>query len=164
VPLFLQNPNCNCFDPKTTFVLNPAAWVNPPAGHYGTSAGYYSDYRYQRRPVENVSIGRIFPFREGRMSLRIRAEFTNIFNRVELNIRPVQMHLLRRRGVRRARRPPVSDTSIPAACSAPRVRVSWWLGFNSDRAWLRWPIDGEGMSPVAPRGGFDDKHFPMAVF
>ena len=85
VPLLLQNLNCNCFDPNTTFVLNPAAWANPPAGQYGTSAGYYSDYRYQRRPVENASIGRIFPLREGRMSFQIRAEFTNMFNRVELN-------------------------------------------------------------------------------
>ena len=31
-PLFLQDPNCHCFDPSKTFVLNPAAWVNPPAG------------------------------------------------------------------------------------------------------------------------------------
>jgi hypothetical protein len=85
VPLFTEDLNCHCFDPNTTFVLNPAAWVNPPAGQYGTSAGYYSDYRYPRRPIENVSIGRNFPIREGRMNLQIRAEFTNIFNRTELN-------------------------------------------------------------------------------
>jgi hypothetical protein len=85
VPLFTQDINCHCFDPNATFVLNPAAWVNPAPGQYGTSAGYYSDYRYQRRPVENLSIGRNFPFGEGRMNLQIRAEFTNIFNRTEVN-------------------------------------------------------------------------------
>jgi hypothetical protein len=83
-PLFLQDLNCHCFDPNTAFVLNPAAWVNPPAGQFGTAAAYYSDYRYQRRPVENVSLARTFHVRE-RMSLQIRAEFTNIFNRAEVN-------------------------------------------------------------------------------
>ena len=38
VPLFTQNLNCHCFDPNKTFVLNPAAWVNPPAGQFGTAA------------------------------------------------------------------------------------------------------------------------------
>ena len=45
-PLFTENLNCHCFDPSKTFVLNPAAWVNPPAGQYGTAAAYYSDYRF----------------------------------------------------------------------------------------------------------------------
>jgi hypothetical protein len=85
VPLFTQDLNCHCFDPNKTFVLNPAAWVNPPVGQFGTSAAYYSDYRYQRRPGENLSIARNFPFREGRMNLQIRAEFTNIFNRTQIN-------------------------------------------------------------------------------
>jgi Carboxypeptidase regulatory-like domain len=84
VPLFTQNLNCGCFDPNKTFVLNPAAWVNPPAGQYGTAAAYYNDYRYRRRPVENVSIARNFRIRE-RTNLQIRAEFTNIFNRTEFN-------------------------------------------------------------------------------
>jgi hypothetical protein len=84
VPLFTHDLNCHCFDPNTTFVLNPAAWVNPPAGQYGTAATYYSDYRYQRRPAENLSLARIFRVRE-RMSLQIRAEFTNVFNRTEMN-------------------------------------------------------------------------------
>src|SRR6201999_1245078 len=26
--LFLQDPNCHCFDPTKTLVLNPAAWVS----------------------------------------------------------------------------------------------------------------------------------------
>jgi hypothetical protein len=80
VPLFLQNLNCHCFDPQANFVLNPAAWVNPPAGQFGTSAAYYSNYRQQRRPVENMNFGRTWRIRE-RMTLNIRAEFTNVFNR-----------------------------------------------------------------------------------
>ena len=83
-PLFTQNLNCGCFNPNATFVLNPKAWVNPPAGQFGTAAAYYSDYRYQRRPVENVSLGRMFRIRE-KATLQIRAEFTNIFNRAEVN-------------------------------------------------------------------------------
>jgi hypothetical protein len=84
VPLFTQDPNCHCFDPNKTFLLNPAAWTQPPAGQFGTAAAYYNDYRYQRRPVENLSLGRIFRIKE-RASLNIRMEFTNIFNRTEVN-------------------------------------------------------------------------------
>jgi len=82
-PLFTQDLNCHCFDPNTNFVLNPNAWVNPAAGQWGNSAGYYDDYRYQRRPAESLSLGRNFPLREGRMNLQIRADFTNVFNRTE---------------------------------------------------------------------------------
>lgn len=84
VPVFTQSLNCHCFDPSSTFVLNPAAWVNPPAGQFGTAAAYYNDYRYQRRPTENLNFGRTFRVRES-MTLNIRAEFTNIFNRTEVN-------------------------------------------------------------------------------
>lgn len=84
VPLFTHSLNCHCFDPNQTFVLNPAAWTQPPPGQFGTAAAYYGDYRYQRRPVENMSLGRVFPIKE-RMSLQIRAEFANIFNRTEMN-------------------------------------------------------------------------------
>ena len=83
VPLFTQDLNCHCFDPGTTFVLNPAAWTNPAAGQFG-SATYYNDYRAQRRPVENLAIGRLFRIRE-RASLSLRVEFTNLFNRTEAN-------------------------------------------------------------------------------
>jgi hypothetical protein len=81
-PLFTQDLNCHCFDPNTTFVLNPKAWADPAPGQFGTSAAFYGDYRYQRRPVENFGVGRIFRFKE-RMNLNIRAEWTNIFNRAE---------------------------------------------------------------------------------
>jgi hypothetical protein len=84
VPLFTQDLNCHCFDPNTTFVLNPAAWSNPGPGQWGTAAPYYSDFRYQHRPVENISLGRVFRIRE-RASFQIRAEFTNMFNRTEMN-------------------------------------------------------------------------------
>ncbi len=83
-PLYLQNLNCHCFDPNTTFVLNPAAWSNPAAGQWGTSAGYYTDYRYQRRPGESMSLGRNFRIKE-RANLQVRAEFNNVFNRTEPN-------------------------------------------------------------------------------
>jgi len=83
VPLFTHDLNCHSFDPSTTFVLNPAAWTNPPAGHFGT-ATYYNDYRDQRRPVENLAIGRRFPIKE-RASFNVRIEFTNLFNRTEVN-------------------------------------------------------------------------------
>jgi hypothetical protein len=84
-PLFTQDLNCHCFDPSTTFVLNPAAWSNPPNGEFGTANAHYTDYRQQRRPMESMSIARNIRITE-RTNLQIRAEFTNIFNRTGLNI------------------------------------------------------------------------------
>ncbi|HEY4361317.1 MAG TPA: TonB-dependent receptor [Bryobacteraceae bacterium] len=81
--LFLQDLNCHCFDPNTQFVLNPAAWTNPAPGQFGGQT-YYGDFRGERRPVENLAIGRRFSIRE-RMHLNVRAEFNNIFNRAYLN-------------------------------------------------------------------------------
>jgi hypothetical protein len=83
-PLFLQDPNCHCFDPNKTFILNPKAWSDPAPGQWGTAAAYYNDYRYQRRPAESLSMGRIFAIHEG-MTLQFRAEFFNVFNRTEQN-------------------------------------------------------------------------------
>jgi hypothetical protein len=80
----LKNPNCHCIDPTSQFILNPAAWANPALGQFGTSSPYYTDYRYARRPTESLNIGRTFHIHE-RMALQIRAEFFNVFNRVELN-------------------------------------------------------------------------------
>jgi hypothetical protein len=82
-PLYLQDLNCHCFDPNTTFVLNPAAWTNPAPGQFG-GASYYDDFRGQRRPTENLGIGRQFRIKE-RVRLNVRAEFTNIFNRTYVN-------------------------------------------------------------------------------
>jgi hypothetical protein len=64
-------------------VLNPAAWATPAPGTFGTSAAYYNDYRAQRHPTENFNFGRQFRIRET-MSLSVRAEFVNIFNRTVL--------------------------------------------------------------------------------
>jgi hypothetical protein len=83
VPLFLQDINCHCFDPTKTLVLNPAAWVAPPAGTYSPSPAYYNDFRAQRHPTENFNMGRSFRIRES-MSFSVRAEFVNIFNRTSL--------------------------------------------------------------------------------
>jgi hypothetical protein len=82
-PLYLKNLNCSCYDPNTTIVLNPAAWANPAPGQYG-GAYYYGDFRGERRPVENAALGRQFRLKE-RVSLNIRVEMQNIFNRVYLN-------------------------------------------------------------------------------
>jgi len=79
-PLYTVDLNCHCYDPNKTFALNPAAWVNPPAGQFGYSAAYYGDYRTQRRPGENMNFGRTWRFKE-RASLNIRFELTNVFNR-----------------------------------------------------------------------------------
>ncbi|HEV3334318.1 MAG TPA: TonB-dependent receptor [Bryobacteraceae bacterium] len=79
-PLFNVDPNCHCYDPNTTFLLNPNAWVDPAPGQFGTSAAYYSDYRTQRRPGEDMNLGRTWRFKE-RATLNIRFELTNVFNR-----------------------------------------------------------------------------------
>lgn len=81
---FLKDLNCHCIDPNKELVLNSAAWTDPPAGQFGTAAAYYNDYRQQRRPSEQVGFGRLFNFRES-MSLQVRAEFFNVFNRTEMN-------------------------------------------------------------------------------
>jgi hypothetical protein len=83
VPLYLKDLNCHCVDPNKDFVLNPAAWVNPSAGTWGTAAPYYDDFRYERRPAESMSVGRVFHITEGK-SLEVRAEFFNVFNRTYL--------------------------------------------------------------------------------
>ena len=80
VPLYTVDLNCHCYDPSKTFSLNPAAWVDPPAGQFGTSAAYYNDYRTQRRPTENLNLGRTFRIKE-HYALNVRAEFSNVFNR-----------------------------------------------------------------------------------
>jgi len=81
---FAVDLNCHCFDPNTTFVLNKDAWANPAAGQYGGSV-YYNDYRQQRHPIENLSLARAFRLRE-KVSLTIRMELTNAFNRAFINI------------------------------------------------------------------------------
>jgi Carboxypeptidase regulatory-like domain/TonB dependent receptor-like, beta-barrel len=82
-PLFLKDPNCGCIDPRQDLVLNPAAWTDAPLGQFGAGAGFYSDYRWQRQVSENMSLGRRFTIKE-KLKFDIRAEFFNIFNRLNL--------------------------------------------------------------------------------
>jgi hypothetical protein len=80
------NPNCGCFNPQTTLVLNPAAWTEPAPGQWGTAAPFYNNVRWQRQPAESMSFGRNFRMgKEGRYNFQIRAEFQNIFNRLFLS-------------------------------------------------------------------------------
>ncbi len=84
VPLFLKDLDCHCIDPDKDFVLNKAAWQDPAQGTWGDGAAFYNDYRFQRHPQERIGIGRVFDFwREG-MSLEIRAELFNVFNRAQM--------------------------------------------------------------------------------
>ncbi len=80
--VFLQDPNCHCFDPTQQLVLNPAAFQDAPGGQFANTAAYYNNYRWQRQPSENMSLGRNFKMgHEGKMNFQIRAEFQNTFNR-----------------------------------------------------------------------------------
>jgi hypothetical protein len=83
-PLFTADLNCHCVNPNKQFVLNPAAWTEPGPGQFGSAAAYYNDYRYQRRPMEQMSFGRTFQLRES-MTLQFRVEAYNVFNRTEMN-------------------------------------------------------------------------------
>jgi hypothetical protein len=82
-PLMLKDPNCHCIDPTKDLVLNPNAWVDAPAGQFGTTAPYLNEYRWQRQPSEALSVGRLFFVnRERNVKFEVRAEFQNIFNRL----------------------------------------------------------------------------------
>ena len=82
-PLFLKDLNSHSVDPNADFVLNPAAWTNPAVGQFGTAAAYYNDYRFQRHPVEQISIGRVFRLHES-VTVELRGEFYNAFNRANM--------------------------------------------------------------------------------
>lgn len=71
-------------DPYNDLVLNPRAWSDPAQRQWGFAAPFHNDYRQARRPTEEIGIGRIFRLRES-MSIQIRGEFFNAFNRVYLN-------------------------------------------------------------------------------
>ena len=79
-PLFTKDLNGG-YDPNKDFVLNPKAWSNPASGQFGTAAAYYNDYRFQRHPVEQIGVGRLFRLPREGMSLELRFEFFNAFNR-----------------------------------------------------------------------------------
>ena len=63
--LFKKDLNCHCFDSNKDLLLNSAAWVNPDPGKFGVAAAAYSNYRAQRVPDEQLSLGRLFRIREG---------------------------------------------------------------------------------------------------
>jgi hypothetical protein len=81
-PLYLKDLNCGCYDPTVETVLNPAAWVDQPAGLFGNFANYYGDFRAQRRPSESMSFGKRFPVWRERVAFSLRVEFFNVFNRM----------------------------------------------------------------------------------
>lgn len=84
-PLFLKNLNDGkSIDPFKELALNPGAWVDAGPGQWGTAAAYYNDYRFARRPDEQLSFGRMFRIKE-RYALSFRAEFFNVFNRTYRN-------------------------------------------------------------------------------
>jgi hypothetical protein len=83
VPLYLQNLNCHCIDPNKDLVLNPAAWTDAGPGQFGGQP-YWNDYRYQRRPSESLSLGRIFRIRESKY-LEVRMEAFNVLNHTNMN-------------------------------------------------------------------------------
>ena len=83
-PLFVKDLNSGEVDPNKEFTLNPKAWVDPAQGEWGTSAAYYDDFRYQRRPEEQLSFGRNFRL-GARARFELRAELFNPFNRTFMN-------------------------------------------------------------------------------
>jgi hypothetical protein len=80
--LYTEKINSN-FDPTTQFALNPKAWTDPAEGEFSTSTAYFKDYRFRRRPSEEISFGRTFQVRD-KIQLNVRVDFQNIFNRKEM--------------------------------------------------------------------------------
>ncbi len=75
--------NCHCFDPTKNQVLNPAAWENIPNGQWGADQSTLRFFRGTRLPTENANFSRNFRLTE-KVSLNVRAEFNNVFNRTRL--------------------------------------------------------------------------------
>jgi hypothetical protein len=75
--------NCHCFDPTKNVAFNPAAWENIPAGQWGADQSSPRFFRGIRIPVESANLSRNFRIKE-RVSLNVRIEFNNIFNRTQL--------------------------------------------------------------------------------
>ena len=75
--------NCHCYDPTKNQVLNPLAWENIPNGQWGADQSALRFYRGIRLPDENANFSRNFRIKE-RVTLNVRVEFNNIFNRARL--------------------------------------------------------------------------------
>jgi hypothetical protein len=81
-PLFLIGPNSHNFKPSNQ-ILNPAAWSDAAQGTFGTTKIYQNDYRWQRKPDEEMNLAKNFPLSFKKLegsSLQIRCEFFNVFN------------------------------------------------------------------------------------
>ena len=76
------NINCHCFDVTKTQVLNPAAFTNVPNGQFANNEASIRSFRGMRYPAENANFSRTFRIKE-HVTFQIRAEFTNIFNRMQ---------------------------------------------------------------------------------
>jgi hypothetical protein len=76
------NINCHCFDVTKTQVLNPLAFTNVPNGQFGANQASIRSFRGMRYPAENANFSRTFRIKE-RVTFQVRAEFTNIFNRMQ---------------------------------------------------------------------------------
>ncbi len=77
------DPNCHCYDPTRTVVLNPAAWTAVPDGQWAADQSSIRYFRGIRRPSESANLSRNFRFKE-RYSLQVRIEMNNVFNRLLL--------------------------------------------------------------------------------
>jgi len=77
------DPNCHCFDPAKTVLLNPKAWVSVPDAQWAANQSSIRSFRGIRQPTENVGFSRDFRFKE-RVSLHLRVDFANAFNRTRL--------------------------------------------------------------------------------
>ena len=75
--------NCHCYDPTKNQVLNPLAWDNIPNGQWATDQSTLRFFRGIRQPSENANFSRNFRVKE-RVTLNVRVEFNNIFNRMIL--------------------------------------------------------------------------------
>ena len=138
-PLSNFDPNCRCFDPTTQVVLNKDAWVDAPAGTFGTSAPYYNNYRWQRQPAESLSLGRTFGLdKESRIKLDVRAEFFNVFNR---------LFLASPSGVGATTQPAGPNPAAPTVRNPQGVLTSGFGVVNTFNITLPGQIPGNGSSP-----------------
>jgi hypothetical protein len=64
-------------------LLNKNAWQSVPDGQWAANQSSIRSFRGIRQPSENASVSRNFKVRES-VSLNIRVEFQNIFNRTRL--------------------------------------------------------------------------------
>ena len=100
--LFLKDLDGSDYDPNRDFVLNPPRGRIRRRGSSPRRCRNYDDFRYQRRPDEQLSFGRNFRL-TSRTRFEIRAEFFNAFNRIQLNnpdaVNPQQTQTVNSAGV-----------------------------------------------------------------